>query len=163
MNAKRINTIFRITIIAIGLCGLSICAFWYPYSISLTTMGVINATPTAEQSIRIWIQLVFYWIVSVPCFLILFFAWKISSALDKEELFSNKIVDLIKLKIVILLIDLLVFLIGNIIFVFLKWNDFAIIYFMITVIGLVVVGLLWVALYVLKKGIEMQEEIEGTI
>lgn len=163
MNTKKITLIFRIAIIAIGICGLLICALWYPFSISLTTMGTSNATPTAEQSVRIWVQLAFYWIVSVPCFLILFFTWKISSAISKEELFSNKIVELIKLDIIILLIDLLVFLIGNIVFVLFKWNDFAIVYFMITVVGLVVVSLFWIALYVIKRGIEMQEEIEGTI
>lgn len=163
MNTKRITIIFRIAIIAIGLCGLLICALWYPFSISLTTMGISTATPTTEQSIRIWTQLVFYWAVSVPCFLILIFTWKVSSALKKGELFSNKIVRLINLEISMLLIDLLVFLIGNIVFILLKWNDFAIVYFMITVIGLVVVSLFWIALYVIKRGIEMQEEIEGTI
>lgn len=163
MNAKKITLIFRIAIIAIGICGLLICALWYPFSISLTTMGTSNATPTAEQSVRIWVQLVFYWVVSVPCFLILVFTWKVSSALKKEELFSKKIVRLINLEISTLLIDLLVFLIGNIVFILLKWNDFAIVYFMITIIGLVVVSFFWIALYVIKRGIEMQEEIEGTI
>ena len=157
MNAKRITIIFRIAIIAIGLCGLLICAFWYPFSISLTTMGTSTAAPTTEQNIRIWVQLVFYWAVSVPCFLILVFAWRISSAIKKEELFSNKIVRLINQEISIMLIDLFVFLIGNIVFVLLKWNDFAIIYFMIIVIGLVVISCLWIALYVIKRGIEMQE------
>lgn len=163
MDSTKINIVLRISIIIIALCGVAMCAFWYPFSVSLTTMGTVNAAPTLEQNIQIWAQLSFYWLVSIPCFFVLVLMWYFTTALKKEGFFSNKVIKIIRIEILTLLVDVVIFLIGNIVFVILGWNDFAIIYFLITVIGLVVVGLLYVFINIIKKGIEMQEEIEGTI
>ena len=163
MNSNKITIVLRISIIIIALCGAVMCAFWYPFSISLTAIGVTNATPTLEQIIKFWVQLVFYWLVSIPCFFILALLWYMSVIFKKEGFFSEKIIKATKIEIITLLIDLAIFLIGNIVFAILGWNDFAIIYYLITVIGLVVVGLFYVFIYIIKKGIQMKEEIEGTI
>lgn len=163
MNSNKITIVLRISIIIIALCGSVMCAFWYPFSISLTAIGVTNVTPTLEQTIKFWVQLVFYWFVSIPCFFILALLWYMSVIFNKEGFFSKKIIKATKIEIITLLIDLAIFLIGNIVFVILGWNDFAIIYYLITVIGLVVVGLFYVFIYIIKKGIQMKEEIEGTI
>ena len=163
MDSTKINIVLRISIIIIALCGVAMCAFWYPFSVSLTTMDTVNAAPTLEQNIQIWAQLSFYWLVSIPCFFVLVLMWYLTTALKKEGFFSNKVIKIIRIEILTLLVDVVIFLIGNIVFVILGWNDFAIIYFLITVIGLVVVGLLYVFINIIKKGIEMQEEIEGTI
>ena len=71
--------------------------------------------------------------------------------------------EIMKRIIFILLIDLFIFLIGNVVFLLLKWNDFAIIYFMITVLGLVFICFLYVGIIIIKKGIELKEDLEGTI
>lgn len=163
MNSNKITIVLRISIIIIALCGAVMCAFWYPFSISLTAIGVTNATPTLEQTIKFWVQLVFYWFVSIPCFFILALLWYMSVIFNKEGFFSEKIIKATKIEIITLLIDLAIFLIGNIVFAILGWNDFAIIYYLITVIGLVVVGFFYVFIYIIKKGIQMKEEIEGTI
>lgn len=163
MDSTKINIVLRISIIIIALCGVAMCAFWYPFSVSLTTIGTVNATPTLEQNIKIWAQLSFYWITSIPCFFVLVLMWFITIIFKKEGFFSGRVIKIARIEILTLLVDLAIFLIGNIVFVILGWNNFAIIYFLITVIGLVVVGLLCLFINIIKKGIQMQEEIEGTI
>ena len=66
MNAVKLSLLLKCAIIALGLCGVLICAAWYPFSISLSVMGVVPAEPTISQSIEMWPQLSFYWAVSIP-------------------------------------------------------------------------------------------------
>lgn len=163
MNTVKLSLVVKGAIIALGVCGLFMCIVWYPFSISLSTMGVVSAKPSLSQSVELWTQLAFYWAVSVPCFIVLIFAWKITGAIKNDEVFSYKVVNIIKKSATLLVIDIVVFLIGNIVFLALGWNDFAICYFIIAVIGLVVVSILFVLSHFVIKAIELKEETEGLI
>ena len=163
MEINKITLLFRVSLIIVAVFGILICALWYPFTISLTSFGIVDYSPTVEQVTRFWVTLSFYWVVSVPCFVVLFILWKISIYLKKNDFFTNNVVVLMKRIVFILLIDLFIFLIGNVVFLLLKWNDFAIIYFMITVLGLVVICFLYVGIIIIKKGIELKEDLEGTI
>lgn len=163
MNTVKLSLVVKGAIIALGVCGLFMCVVWYPFSISLSTMGVVSAKPSLSQSVELWTQLAFYWAVSVPCFIVLIFAWKITGAIRNDEVFSYKVVNIIKKSATLLVIDIVVFLIGNIVFLALGWNDFAICYFIIAVIGLVVVSILLVLSHFVIKAIELKEETEGLI
>ena len=163
MKINKITLLFRVSLIIVAVFGILICALWYPFTISLTSFGIVDYSPTVEQVTRFWVTLSFYWVVSVPCFVVLFILWKISIYLKKNDFFTNNVVVLMKRIIFILLIDLFIFLIGNVVFLLLKWNDFAIIYFMITVLGLVFICFLYVGIIIIKKEIELKEDLEGTI
>lgn len=163
MKTSKLSVVVKGSIIAFGLCGLVMCLLWYPFSISLSTMGVVAATPTLEQNVQMWTQLLFYWGVSIPCFIVLAIAWRISTAIKKDEVFSSKVAKQIKKCTIILLVDVIIFFIGNIVFMLLGWNDFAFIYFIIAVIGIVVVSVLSVVSHYVTKAAILQEETEGTI
>ena len=163
MNAVKLSSLLKCAIIALGLCGFLICAAWYPFSISLSVMGVVPAEPTISQSIEMWSQLSFYWAVSIPCFIVLIMAWKTAREVKADRAFTPKVAGLIKKSAVLLIVDIVVFVIGNIVFLALRWNDFAIVYFILAAIGLVVVSVLFALFHFLMKAIKLKDETEGLI
>ena len=163
MTAKSLFFWVRFSIVIIALCGLTVCALWYPYSFSLIKIGLLGSELSELTSIQSWGLLSFYWAVSIPCFVILIIAWKISVYIKTEQLFTIKVANMIKLCALILLIDLGIFLIGNIIFLLLKINDFAIIYFFLIIGGLVLSILLSVLSYYVAKAAELKEVSVGTV
>ena len=163
MTAKSLFFWVRFSIVIIALCGLTVCALWYPYSFSLIKIGLLASELSELTSIQSWGLLSFYWAVSIPCFVILIIAWKISVYIKTEQLFTIKVANMIKLCALILLIDLGIFLIGNIIFLLLKINDFAIIYFFLIIGGLVLSILLSVLSYYVAKAAELKEISDGTV
>lgn len=163
MKNSLIAVLVRVVIVVIAACGLAVCAFWYPFSISLSVMGVVDAVPTVAQNVQMWTQLVFYWLVSLPCFGILVLAWLMTNSMKKEAFFNERNVKLAKISALILFVDLLAFLIGNVVFLILGWNDYAIIYFILFAIGLGGAILVKVFEQYMKKAVQMQEDTEGLI
>lgn len=166
MKNSLIALFVRLVIVLIAACGLAICVFWYPFSIYLSVMGLADSVPTFEQNIEIWTQLIFYYLVSLPCFIILFLAWLITCSIKKGAFFSKKNVKIIKSSALILFIDLMVFLIGNVVFLILGWNYFALFalfYFRLFVIGLGLTILIMFFENYLKKCVKMQENREFLI
>lgn len=163
MKSSLIAVLVRVVIVVLAACGIAICALWYPFSISLSVMGVVEAVPTVTQNIQLWTQLIFYWLVSLPCFTILFMAWLMTNSMKNEAFFNDRNVKLARISAIILFVDLAVFLIGNIVFVILGWNEYAIIYFILSTIGLGIAILIKVFEQYLKKSVKMQEETEGLI
>lgn len=163
MTAKSLFFWVRCSIVIIALCGLTVCALWYPYSFSLIKIDLTNSKLCELTTAQSWGLLSFYYAVSIPCFAILIIAWKISSNIKTEQLFTSKVAKMIKLCAVILLIDLGVFFIGNIIFLVLKINDFAIIYFFLVIAGVVLSVFLSVLSHYVAKAAELKELSDGTI
>lgn len=163
MTTKSLFFWVRCSIVIIALCGLTVCALWYPYSFSLIKIGLTNSKLSELTTIQSWGLLSFYWAVSIPCFAILIIAWKISAHIKTEQLFTSKVAKMIKLCALILLIDLGAFFIGNIIFLLLKINDFTIIYFFLIIGGLVLSVFLSVLSHYVAKAAELQEISDGTV
>lgn len=153
MKTDKLSVLLKGGIIVFGICGLLMCVLWYPYTVSLT----------AENSVEKWIQLIFYWLVSIPCFVILVFAWRITGSIKTDEVFTKKTAKCIKLCMFILFMDVCVFFIGNVVFMILGWSKLAFVNLMLAAIGLVVTSVLLVACHYVEKGANLQEEVEGTI
>ena len=163
MTTKSLLFWVRCAIVIIALCGITVCALWYPYSFSIINID-LTATDLSElTTVQGWGLLSFYWAVSIPCFAILIIAWKISASIKTEQLFTNKSAKMIKICALILLVDSSVFLIGNVVFLLLKMNDFAIIYFFLIMGGLVLSVLLSALSHYVAKAAELQELSDGTI
>ena len=158
-----LSLIVKADIIIIGLCGLIMCAFWFPFSLSLTSFGLLDVDPTSGERLRFWSQLIFFWATAIPCFIILIIGWTISGAIKNNNVFTDAVLKKVRAQGIILLVDLMIFLAGNIFFACLRWNDFAIIYYIFTAIGLVAVSGLYVLAHYLKDSIELKKETEGLI
>ena len=153
----------KTAILLMGACGLAMCAYWYPFSIKITAGWIDGAVITPEQYTEFWTQLIFYWVVSIPCFIILAIAWKISDAIKRETIFSRRTARLIKNCITIFLVDEVVFFIGNFVFWRLDWNAFAVLYLAVGVMGFVVSGLTYIISHYIIQAAALKEEVEGTI
>lgn len=163
MNNNLRSVAIKCSILAITLFGIFMCLCWYPFSISLTSMGTVPSTPTVSQNIEMYTQLIFYWIVSIPCFCILAYAWSISNAIKRDDVFTITTATQVKKIVVILSIDIAIFILGNAIFMMLGWNDFAIVYFIIAVLGVVIACTFAIISHYISQATLFKEENEGTI
>ena len=158
MTGKALCFWVRCAMIAIAICGVGVCAFWYPFSITLTTSGLQESGLVA-----FWTQLIFYWLTSLPCLVVLCIGWKIAAAIKSDALFKEENAKAVKTAVQILFADIAVFLIGNVVFLVLGWNDFALLYLFFAIIGLVVAIFMAILSHYLYRAAELQEESEGTI
>lgn len=158
MNDKLLSALTRIAILIIGICGLLSCLLWIPISIG---NGTLQHLPW--ESLSFLIQYVFHWIVSLPCFVLLFFAWKITSSMNSGKLFLQKNAVYASYASIILAIDISIFLIGNILFSILGWSNWILLHILIAVIGLVVSIFMYVLSKYLIRAALLQEESDFTV
>lgn len=163
MTSKALCFWVRFAIIMIAVCGIGICAIWYPASFSLIDVGFITANLSGLTPIQIWPQLILLWAAALPCFFVLYLVWQISTAVKNEEFFTFKSAKIIKLIAHILFINLAVFLTGNIIFLILKINDFAFFNFIIIICALVLAIFVSVFSHYVAKAADLKEINEGTV
>lgn len=163
MKTKFMSFIIKTSVIFLAILGLIICAFWYPFSISITIWGTNVPDQILENNLEFYTQLIFFWIVSIPCFIILFMIWKLGNAIKRDNVFNTQTALLVDRCVKILFIDIIVYTLGNIVFLLLGWNDFAFIYFGIAIVGLVIASVLSVASHYLFKAAALQEEVNYTI
>lgn len=156
----------RLSLITVCLLGLSICAFWYPFQVDLTAIGVPSGervVPTAAQYVEYWVQLAFYWLASIPCFVILMFGWIISSDIKKGNAFSAEVADRLNICALILFVDSLVFLAAQLVFTVLNWNPFALFLYVTGGIGLILSFTLYLAARYVREAAKIKEENEGYV
>ena len=158
MTGKALCFWVRCAIIAIAICGVCVCAFWYPFCVFLTSI-----TPQGIGKAVFWVQILFYWLTSLPCFWILIMGWRVTTAIKEERLFQEGTAKTVKNATQILFIDLAVFFIGNVLFLLLDWNRLAWIYFVFVIVGLVIGIFMAILSHYLYRAAELQEESEGTI
>ena len=157
MTEKQLCYWIRFIISAIGLLGLGICIGWLPTSLSSAKILI----PLTYS--EIWIQLIFYWTSAVPCFIVLSFGWKISSIVKEKGLFVYETAKYVNLSAKLLFADMLAFLLGNLVFLFIGNNTFPFLYFFVAIVGFLFSLLLGILSHYLSKAAFLQEESEGTI
>lgn len=158
MNEKLLSALTRVAILVIGLCGVLSCFLWIPISIG---NGTLQNLPWESSSFSI--QYVFHWLVSLPCFVLLIFAWKITSNMNEGKLFLEKNAVYVSHASIILLIDIIIFLIGNIVFTILGWSNWLILNILISIIGLVVSIFMYILSKYLICAAKLQEESDFTV
>ncbi len=162
MDAKKLSVVVKISVIAMAVCGILMCALWLPYSTYISVVGA-GAQPTAEQNVAVWVQVAFYCAACVPCFVILAFVWKIADAIKGDRAFSAEVAKLIMRAAVTLYADIAFFMVGNIVFAALGWNEFFFVYFVVAVIAVVVASIFCVIAHYVSKAAYLQKETEGLI
>ena len=157
MKLNFVSFLIRLSVVILGLVSIIVCAGWYPFSISLTTVGFADVVPTAMQKVQFYSQLIFYWATTFPFFIFLICVWKVSSDIKYDTL-SMKTLKNIRKGIWILFIDLIVFIMGNLIFLLLEWNDFFLVYFILAMVGFAFVCMLTVVLHFASRCVLFQEK-----
>lgn len=159
MKKSLISTLAKISIIAFAFIGLYACAIWYPVTNLPDLLFGTNHSITYDGIIRF----IFYISTSVPCFVILFYAWKISRAIKNDTIFTYDTANIIKKCTIILLIDDILFTVGNSVFLLLGWSEYVFYYFILAAIGLVASCMLYLMFYYVNEAAELKEEIDLTI
>ena len=160
VNEKKLTVLMRTAIVLIGICGVAICLFWLPMN---GNNGGVTLSWEVLQKTENCIQYIFQWVVSLPCFWLLVMAWIIASDMQKERLFVEKNALRVKQATAILLADILLFLIGNIIFALLGWSEWLILHLFAAVVGLIIAILLFIFSQYLMKAANLQEESDLTV
>lgn len=163
MSNKLICNVIRCAVILLALSEVVICFFWYPFSISMTAVGLLGSVKSQSQLTEMWTQLIFYLLTAVPCFVVLSIFWTISTLVKDNKTFSVATAKRLKICSVILFSDLAVFVAGNIVFLILGWNAFAIIYFIFAVIGIFIAFILAILAQYAGKAAQLKEENESFI
>lgn len=158
MTAKRVCFWIRFFLVAVAVCGIYLCIFGYPFLASLSSLSSL----ANEYQIGAW--LIFLWVVSIPCFVILILMWKISCAVKKEMVFTLAIAKRVKACSQILFIDTSFLLIGGIVFTAFRVIDIFIpIIFILSIFGFFLAFVAAVSSHYIAKAAEIKEENEGTI
>ena len=149
----------RIAVIAAGACSLFLCI----YVIPSWGRSMIQANP--EFSTWFWPWFLFAWLVTLPCFAVLVFIWKVSGAVIRDTVFTVITAKWVKIGAILVLLDAALLFIGNIVLLLLNMNHPGVLLLStIGVIFLVALALLAAVLSrYLTKAAVLQEECEGTI
>ena len=160
MSTKTISFWVKVSVVAIALCGLMICGLLYPFGISLLSLGI-------PSHIKLpWMWLFFLWVVSVPCFVILAYAWKISADIKSDNIFTTKTAKRIKTCALILFADVGMLFLGNVILTAINTATFILLTyacFALVMTGLVVALLISILSHYVAKAALLREETEGMI
>ena len=163
MKNTAMSLMVKTCVVLVALLGVLICAFWYPFILSLLTVGPVDVVPTPEQELQFYSMLAFHWITSIPCFIILLLIWQIADDIKRDTVFHVKTVRRFRGIVCILFVDLIIFIIGNIASFMIGWNDLALAYLCLAVVGLVIMCGFAIASHYVMKATALKEELEGVV
>lgn len=168
MKNRFLITCSRVAIVFLALVGLCICFWWYPFSISLGTVGLApgelgGAALDTAQAVAFWVQLVFAWLTSLPCFAALALLFKSTVYAGRDEFFTGRNAGVYRAISVIIFIDSMALIAGNTLFMLLKWSPFALIYYVIGALGVIFSLASYLAYRYLESAAAIKEENDSII
>ncbi len=159
MEQKNLSKWLKFVIIGVGICGLVIYAFIVPMC------GSDLRASYPEFSDHFWPWAFFIWVSGIPCYMVLVFAWKISSNIGNDRSFTEQNAGYLKLISVIAAGDTVFFFAGNIVMLLFDMSHPSIVIASLFVdfIG-VAISIAAAALsHLVKKAAALQEQSDLTI
>lgn len=159
MEQKTLAKWLKFVIIGVGVCGLFIFFYLFPY------YGQSLAEEYPEFSGAYWPWLIFLWLAAVPCYAALFFGWKIAGNIGNDKSFSTENSKLL-LKITWLgATDSFFFFFGNICLLFLNMSHPGILLMAMVVVfaGVAITVAAACLSHLVRKAAKLQEENDLTI
>ena len=159
MSSKMLCMLVRVAIIAVVFCGLLIFGFLIP----IEAYGFAASNP--DLAFWRWPWLIFLWSVSLPFFAVLAYAWKVSTAIRQDRVFTLQTAKWVKNGAFLTFADIGLFILGNAVFAVLDMSGPPIV--MMSLVVIIIGSALGVCAAVLSryitKAAELQEDNEGTI
>ena len=159
MEQKHLSNWLKLILIGVGICGLVVFLFAVPmYGVSLR-----EAYP--EFANRFWPWLIFIWIFAIPCFMILYYAWKICTNIGNDQSFTCQNASLMKNISVLAALDAGFFFVGNVVLMFLNMSHPGVVIasFLIVFVGVAVTVASAALSHLVKKAAILQEQSDLTI
>lgn len=116
MDISKISKILKAFILGTGTLGLAFFIFAMP----LIGQSLVRAAPDYAHCYNPW--LIFVWIVGIPCYIVLIFAWKISANIGVDNAFSLDNAKLFGYIYVVTITDVCIFLAINTVFIFMNMS-----------------------------------------
>lgn len=160
MKQLSLSRWLKFIIIGVGICG------WIVYTMVIPMFGQLIALyEEGAYDHCFWPWLIFIWLTAIPCYMVLFFAWKIASNIGADKSFSASNAKLLKWISVLALFDAAFFFTGNIVYLFLNMNHPGIVLFsLLVVFAGVAVAIASAALsHLVMKAEVLQEQSDWTI
>ena len=116
MKQSSLANLLKFIIIGVGICGLILYAGFVP----VFGQSIISQYPELTSWYYPW--LIFLYITGIPCYVVLFFAWKIAANIGIEETFTYINADYFKKISILAAADSIFFIVVNIVYLFLNMN-----------------------------------------
>ncbi len=116
MNQQTLAKWLKIIIGGSAICGLAIYFYFFPY------YGQSLIAENPDYSLYYWPWLIFLWITAVPCYTVLYFSWEIAVEISKDNSFSIKNALLLKSISQLAVLDSVIVLAGNILYLIININ-----------------------------------------
>ena len=159
MSSKTLCRLVRFATISTAFCGLIILLYVVP----AWGQSLITANPHLQSWYYPW--LIFAWLISLPCFLILALVWKVSAAVKREQVFTMTTAKDIQTAAIVLFADVGLFFAGNILLMILNLSDPGTLFvsLLIGIFGIALALLASVLSRYISKAAVLQQESDGTI
>lgn len=159
MTQKSLSLWMKLIIILFAVCGVAVFGIIVPF------IGSDFAESYPEFSYCFVPWLLFVDLMAVPCYCVLGFAWKIAKSISVERAFSIQNSKRLKNVSILALITSFYFFVGNIVFLLLGMNHFAILILscICVFIGVSISVASAVLSYLVNKASDLQEQSDLTI
>ena len=159
MKQKSLSNRLKAIIIGMGIIGLVF------YGLVVPELGndLVSHYPEYSSAYYLWIG--FLWLTAVPCYIVLYFAWKISDNIGKDNSFCKENAVCMKHISTLAAGDSIFFFAGNIIYLVIGFNHPSIVLAALAVvfIGISIAVAAAVLSHLILKAAEMKEENDLTI
>ena len=159
MEQKHLSKWLKLILVGVGIFGLIVYALVVPmYELSLRTQY-------PEFANRFWPWLLFIWVSGIPCFMVLYYGWKISTNIGNDQSFTNQNALSLKNISVLAAADAAFFFAGNIVLLCLNVSHPSVVIasLVIAFIGMAVSVASATLSHLVKKAAVLQEQSDWTI
>lgn len=159
MTQESLSKWLRGVVIGIAVCGGII----YGYLVPMFGKEIAEANPEFSYCYLPWLAVI--WLSAVPCYLVLYFGWKITGEISRDHSFSMENARYLKYISILALSDSGYFFLANLIFLLLNMNHPAIFLASLFVefAGVTVAVAAAALSHLVQKAAEIQNENELTI
>lgn len=160
MKQTTLSKWLKVIIIGVGICGLIV------YGMVIPMLGETLANYLQGEFDYCYLPwLIFIWLTAIPCYLALFFAWKIASNIGKDQSFTTANAKYLKWISILAVTDAAFFFVGNIVYLLLGLNHPGIVIFsLLVVFAGVAVAIASASLsHLVLKAEVLQEQSDWTI
>lgn len=159
MEQKTLSKWLKLILLGVAICGLIVYVAVIPmYGLSLRSLY-------PEFSNRFWPWLLFIWISVIPCFMVLYYGWKISTNIGNDQSFTEQNASLLKSISVLSALDAGFFFVGNIVLLLLNMSHPGVVLasFVVVFVGVAVAVVSAALSHLVKKATALQEQSDWTI
>ncbi len=159
MEQKTLARWLKGILVGVGLCGLIVYAAVVP----TLSAYVLEGYPEFAASILPW--KIFIWCSALPCFAVLWYAWKIADNIGADCSFTDENAKNLQYIAGLAAGDALFFFLGNILLLFLNMNHPGIVLVscVVVFIGIAVAVASAALSHLVKKAVALQEQSDLTI